>query len=151
MAILPRAVKRGLLLLALLAPCALFAGCGEEKRLFTDPGEPPSELATFARVQREVFTPTCALSGCHLGPTSAAQEGLVLTEGSSYDNIVMVRANQNPSLFRIAPSDAANSYLVRKIVPGSVIVGDRMPQTGSLSEAQRQLVIDWVLRGAPRD
>lgn len=151
MAILPRAVKRGFLLVSLLLSCALFAGCGEEKRLFTEPVEPPSELATFTRVQREVFTPTCALSGCHLGPASAAQEGLVLAEGVSYDNIVMVRANQNTSLFRVAPSDAANSYLVRKIVPGSVIVGDRMPQTGSLTEAQRQLVIDWVLRGAPRD
>jgi hypothetical protein len=144
-------VKRELLLLPLLASCALFAGCGEEKRLFTDPVEPPSELATFTRVQQQVFTPTCALAGCHLGPASAAQEGLVLSEGASYDNVVMVRSNQNPSLFRVAPSDPASSYLVRKIVPGSVIVGDRMPQTGSMTEAQRQLVIDWVLRGAPRD
>ena len=151
MAILPRAVKRGLLLLALLAPCALFAGCGEEKRLFTDPVEPPSELATFARVQREVFTPKCALSGCHLGPASAAQEGLVLTEGVSYDAIVMVRSNQNPSFFRVAPFDPVNSYLVRKITPGSFIVGERMPQTGELTDAERRLVTDWVARGAPRD
>lgn len=145
-------MKRGFLLVAFLAPCALlFAGCGEEKRLFTDPGEPPSELATFTRVQREVFTPKCALSGCHIGPASAAQEGLVLTEGVSFDAIVLVRSNQNPPLFRVAPSDPANSYLVRKIVPGSFIVGDRMPQTGELTEAERQLVIDWVARGAPRD
>jgi hypothetical protein len=30
-------------------------------------------------------------------------------------------------------------------------VGDRMPQTGSITEAQRQLVTDWILRGAPRN
>lgn len=144
-------MKRGLLLLALLAACALFAACGDEKSFFTDPVEPPSELATFTRVQREVFTPKCALSGCHLGPASAAQEGLVLTEGVSYDSIVMVRANQNPSLFRVAPLDPANSYLVRKITPGSFIVGDRMPQTGDLTDAERRLVTDWVARGAPRD
>ena len=144
-------MKRGFLLLALPGVCALFAGCGEEKSFFTDPVEPPSELATFTRVQREVFTPKCALSGCHLGPASAAQEGLVLTEGVSYDNIVMVRANQNPSLFRVAPLDPANSYLVRKITPGSIIVGDKMPQTGELTDAERRLVTDWVARGAPRD
>ena len=151
MAILPRAVKRGMLLLTLVSSCALFAGCGEEKRLFTEPDFPPSELATFTRVQREVFTPKCALSGCHLGPASAAQEGLVLTESVSYDSIVMVRSNQNTSLFRVAPFDAANSYLVRKITPGSVIVNDRMPQTGELTDAERRLVTDWVARGAPRD
>ena len=151
MAILPRAVKRGFLLVPLLLSCALFAGCGEEKPLFTDPIDPPSELATFTRVQREVFTPKCALSGCHLGPASAAQEGLVLSEGASYDNIVMVRANQNTSLFRVAPLDPANSYLVRKITPGSIIVNDRMPQTGELTDAERRLVTDWVARGAPRD
>jgi hypothetical protein len=150
-AILPRAVKRASLRLALLASCGLFAGCGEEKRLFTEPDAPPSELATFTRVQREVFTPKCALSGCHLGPASAAQEGLVLTESAAYDGIVMVRANQNTSLFRVAPFDPANSYLVRKITPGSFIVNDRMPQTGELTDAERRLVTDWVARGAPRD
>lgn len=151
MAILPRAVKRAILLVTILASGALFTGCGEEKRLFTEPESPPSELATFTRVQREVFTPKCALSGCHLGPAALAQEGLVLSEGVAYDNIVMVRANQNTSLFRVAPLDAANSYLVRKITPGSFIVGDRMPQTGELTGAERQLVTDWVARGAPRD
>jgi hypothetical protein len=150
-AILPRAVKRGFLLVPLLLSCALFTGCGEEKRLFTDPIDPPSELATFTRVQREVFTPKCALSGCHLGPASAAQEGLVLSEGVAYDNVVMVRANQNTSLFRVAPLDPPNSYLIRKITPGSIIVGDRMPQTGELTDAERRLVTDWVARGAPRD
>lgn len=151
MAILPRAVKRGILFLALVCACAVFTGCGDEKPLFTEPDAPPSELATFTRVQREVFTPKCALSGCHLGPASLAQEGLVLTEGVSYDNIVRVRANQNTSLFRVAPSDPANSYLVRKITPGAFFVGDRMPQTGDLTEAERRLVTDWVARGAPRD
>ena len=138
----------------LSAACLVSVGCGDEKALPTDPGGPgpgPSPFATFTRVQNEVFTPKCALSGCHLGPASAAQEGLVLSEGASYDNIVMVRANQNTSLFRVAPLDPANSYLVRKITPGSIIVNDRMPQTGELTDAERRLVTDWVARGAPRD
>jgi hypothetical protein len=136
---------------ALAVGCIAAAGCGDEKRLPTAPDGPPSELATFTRVQGEVFTPNCALSGCHLGPASLAQEGLVLTSDVAYDNIVGVRANQNPSIFRVTPGDAANSYLWRKITPGQPIVGDRMPQTGSITEAERQLVTDWIARGAPRD
>jgi hypothetical protein len=130
------------------------AGCGDEKRLPVEPGGPgpgPSPLATYTRVQDEVFTPRCALSGCHLGPASLAQEGMVLSSGVAYDNVVMVRANQNPSIFRVTPGDPSNSYLWRKITAGQPIVGDRMPQTGSITEEQRQLVTDWILRGAPRD
>ena len=137
----------------LLAACLAPSGCGDEKPFVTEPGGggEPSPLATFTRVQDEVFTPKCALSGCHLGPASLAQEGLVLTPGVAYDSIVMVRANQNSTMFRVTPGDAMNSYLWRKITPGQSIVGERMPQTGSISEAERQLVTDWILRGAPRD
>lgn len=136
----------------MLALLVLAAACGDEKSLPTEvPPTGPDPNATFTRVQQEVFTPKCALSGCHLGPANLAQEGLVLSAGSAYDNIVMVRANQNPSLFRVAPADATNSYLWRKINPGQPITGDRMPQTGSITEAERQLVTDWILRGAPRD
>lgn len=149
-AILPRAVKRRAPLLALLASCGLFAGCGDEKPMPTEVGD-PSDNATFTRVQQQVFTPKCALSGCHLGPANLAQEGLVLSAGFAYANIVGVRANQNPSLFRISPGDHNNSYLVRKISPNLPIVGDRMPQEGSITIEQRQLVVDWVLRGAPND
>jgi hypothetical protein len=149
-AILRRVVRLPPFFFVLIAGCAAVVGCGDEKRLLTEPEGPPAETATFARVQAEVFTPTCALSGCHLGPAALAQEGLVLS-GDAYPNIVSVRANQNPSIFRVTPGDAANSYLWRKVTAGQPIVGDRMPQTGSLTEAQRQLLTDWIARGAPRD
>jgi hypothetical protein len=138
----------------LIAICLVPVGCGDEKALPTEVSPPPGgpdSTATFTRVQNEVFTQKCALSGCHLGPASAAQEGLVLSGSSAYDNIVNVRANQNFSIFRVTPGDPQSSYLWRKITPGQPITGDRMPQTGSISEAERRLVTDWILRGAPRD
>jgi len=150
-AILRRVVKGIFFSTLLIAGCLAVTGCGDEKRLPTEPTTEPPADATFTRVQAEVFTPKCALSGCHMGPASAAQEGMVLAAGSAYDNIVMVRSNQNPSLFRIAPGDPANSYLVRKITPFTDIIGDHMPQTGSITDAQRRLVTQWVVRGAPRD
>jgi hypothetical protein len=143
-------VRGAFLFVTLIVGCVLAAGCGDEKRLLTAPGGPVSDTATFTRVQAEVFTPTCGIAGCHLGPASLAQEGLVLS-GDAYPSIVSVRANQNASTFRVTPGDPANSYLWRKITPGQPIVGDRMPQTGSITDAQRQLVTDWILRGAPRD
>jgi len=150
--ILRRVVRRVFFLALLALACIAAAGCGDEKRLPVEPeGPDPSEQATFTRVQQEVFTPRCALSGCHLGPASLAQEGLVFSAGVAYENIVSVRANQNPSIFRVTPGDPANSYLWRKITPGQGIVGDRMPQTGSITETERQLVTDWIRRGAPRD
>jgi hypothetical protein len=152
-AILRRVLKRACFLLAAILVSVGSLACGDEKRLPVEPGPGPgpSEQATFTRVQDEVFTPKCALSGCHLGPASLAQEGLVLSANFAYDSIVMVRANQNSSIFRVTPGDAVNSYLWRKITPGQPIIGDRMPQTGSITEAERQLVTDWIQRGAPRD
>ena len=150
MAILPRVVRGAAFFVAVIVGCVAATGCGDEKRLPTAPGGPVSETATFTRVQAEVFTPTCALAGCHLGPASLAQEGMVLS-GDAYNSIVGVRSNQNPSIFRVTPGDPTNSYLWRKITPGQPIVGDRMPQTGSTTDAQRRLVSDWIARGAPRD
>lgn len=144
---------RSALFVVSLIAALLAAACGDEKRLPTQPdgGGPPPETATFTRVQNEVFTPTCALAGCHLGPKQAANEGLVLEAGAAYANIVGIPSNQNPSLMRIRPNDPDNSYLVRKITPFTDINGGRMPQSGSITDAQRQLVTDWVRRGAPND
>ena len=71
-------MRGALFFVALIVGCAAAGGCGDEKPLMTAPDGPVSENATFTRVQNEVFTPSCALSGCHLGPASQAQEGLVL-------------------------------------------------------------------------
>ena len=111
----------------------------------------PSPDATFTRVQAVVFTPQCAIAGCHGGPASAAQEGMPLGEGLSYEAIVGVPSKQMPSLLRVAPFDPASSYLVRKITPGSAIAGEPMPFGASITDEDRRLVRDWVVRGAPRD
>ena len=45
--------------------------CGTRKSPIEPDEDPPSPSATFSRVQSEVFTPSCALSGCHAGPSPA--------------------------------------------------------------------------------
>jgi hypothetical protein len=146
-------VRSFVALIAVVVASLLASACGDEKRLPTQPdgGGPPPETATFTRVQNEVFTPTCALAGCHLGPKQAANEGMVLEAGAAYANIVGIPSNQKAPMLRVKPNDPDNSYLVLKITPFTDINGARMPQSGFITDAQRKLVIDWVLRGAPND
>jgi hypothetical protein len=137
-------------IIGLLATALVTTACGTKKTLPFEPGGgPPSPDATFTRVQSEVFTVSCALSGCHAG--SAPTAGMNLSAGVSYGNIVGVVSTERGDLQRIAPGDPERSYLVKKIRGDADIVGSQMPLIGSITAAKRQLVIDWVRRGAPND
>ncbi|MFN2385380.1 MAG: hypothetical protein ABR576_03705 [Thermoanaerobaculia bacterium] len=80
----------------------LAAGCDEDDRMPTEVAPPGSSNATFGRVQQEVFTPQCAIPGCHGGAAADAQENMPLGQGLSYDAIVRVPSRQIPSLLRVA-------------------------------------------------
>lgn len=130
----------------------VFVSCGKLNEL-TDPGlgggDPVDPTATFTRVQTEIFSPTCAVIGCH--DNLGRQEGQILLSGQSYANIVNVTSNQMPNLVRVKPNDPANSYLYRKVT-GFGITGNRMPDSGPpLPDAQLKLIRDWIRRGAPND
>ncbi len=126
------------------------AACGDKKTLPFEPGGgPPDPNATFTRVQGEVFSVSCALSGCHSGASPTG--GMNLTAGVAYGNIVRVHSTERADLNRIEPGDPDRSYMVKKLRGDPDIVGSPMPLIGSISAAQRQLVIDWVRRGAPND
>ena len=124
------------------------AACGTRKTP-TEPVEPVDPTATFSRVQAEIFTPSCAFSGCHAGPTP--QQGMDLSAGKSYASIVGVRATESTRA-RIAPGDPVSSYLVSKTAGDATITGSRMPLGGPyLSATTQKLLVDWVQRGAPND
>jgi hypothetical protein len=140
-------MRSSLIFVALL----LLTACGELKTPTGagGPGDPIDPSATFTRVQNEVFTPTCAVIGCH--DPLGQQSQMVLSASRSYAQTVNVSSVEMPSVMRIRPNDPDNSYLYRKII-GVNITGDRMPQgQPPLSEAQIKLVRDWIRRGAPND
>lgn len=142
---------RSLKLIPATSAFVLLAACGELKDLPTEPGDsdPIDQSATFARVQTEVFTPTCAVLGCH--DAFGNQSQLNLTTGTSHSQIVGRPSVQSSNLNRVQPGQPDLSYLYRKIL-GTGITGDRMPQGGQpLSEAQKNLIRDWIRRGAPND
>lgn len=112
--------------------------------------EPEPAAPTLADVQAQIFTPSCALSGCHRGPN--APFGLDLSEGRAYGNAVGVRSAEVPELFRIAPGDPDASYLVMKVEGDPDIVGAQMPLRGPpLSASRIGLLRDWIADGAPED
>lgn len=133
--------------IALAALALGAAACGTAKSP-VEPVDGPDPAATFTRVQAEVFTPSCALAGCHAG--SEAQLGLDLSAGRSYAATVNVRSVETTRL-RIAPGDPDASYLVSKVRGDATITGSRMPPGGALTDAQVALLVDWVRRGAPND
>lgn len=105
-----------------------------------------SPALTFAEIQTQVFTPSCATSGCHTGANP--QFGLNLSAGLAYSNIVNVNSIGNPALKLIEPGNSADSYLIRKM-RGQNISGNRMPNgRPALSNSIINSIADWVDAGA---
>jgi len=104
--------------------------------------------AEFGSIQANVFTPTCATAGCHVG--AAAPQGLRLDAPSSYALLVSVPSNQVPSLLRVDPGNPDNSYLIQKM-EGTAAVGGRMPLNGPpyLDPASVDVIRLWISNGAP--
>jgi len=86
----------------------------------------------------------CAASSCHGGGTG----GLFMTSASNaYANLVGIESNATGEVFVIA-SDAANSYLVKKL-EGTASAGARMPLGGTpLDNIDLTNVKNWINQGA---
>lgn len=145
--------RTGRLWCALGATVLAMAGCGGGSGEGLDAngrplgeGDDPSGpmTASFRSIQSHVFTPVC--TACHAG--AAAPRGLRLDATNSYALLVGVASAEVPSLKRVAPGDAANSYLVQKL-EGHQAVGARMPLGGPYLDAQTiNLIRQWIDNGA---
>jgi hypothetical protein len=122
--------------------CVLVCGCGG-----SDGGSVLTGPITVATVQAQVFTPHCALSGCHTGPDP--RRGLDLSPGEAWDHLIDVPADEINQFMRVDPGNAADSYLYMKITGDPRILGDPMPfEQASLSEAKIGLIERWIEQGA---
>lgn len=133
-------------LLLPLALCSISCGADEPVGRIIGGGVQP----TLSSIQQNVFTPSCALSGCHAPP--APQLGQDLSPGSSYTSLVNVSSVERPELYRITPGDPNGSYLYMKITEASGILGSRMPQGAAPLPPDAILAIrTWIEDGAPND
>ena len=144
--IIRKEMKKTKHLLAILIIMVItFWGCSSD-----NPTEPPpnqgsqAPLSKLSEIQDNVFTQTCALSGCH-GPTNN-QANLLLTDGNSFTNLVNVQGQLFPQFKRVVPDSSSKSLLI-KILKGEVL--PRMPlNRDPLSTAVIDSIAKWIDNGA---
>ncbi|MBI1853363.1 MAG: hypothetical protein HYR85_23740 [Planctomycetes bacterium] len=136
----------GLVLLAAGCP----AGNGKYIATTGGGGTPQPLQPIFSSLQSNIFTPRCALSGCHGGGGTL---GLSLDPDVSYSNLVNKPSVERPDLKRVNPGSPDTSYMVKKIEGATDIVGARMPLNGPpfLTSAQIAAIRQWIQNGALDD
>lgn len=129
----------------LIGTGVFFASCGVESECPTC-GTDNSVKASFSDMQAKVFTPSCALSGCHVTNFYAPN----LNPASHEDLTTKELFN---GLKYIEPGDPDKSYLYQKIIgSGSHFTGEVMPKGApQLSQAVKDSIRAWILNGAPNN
>ena len=103
----------------------------------------------FSQIQANVFTPTCATTGCHFG--AGAPQGLRLDAASSFALLVGVASTEESAVLRVVPGDPDNSYLIQKL-EGTASSGAQMPLNApALAQATIDVIRQWISDGAIDD
>jgi hypothetical protein len=132
-----------------LAALVVFASCGGDGVIDPGTGPPNGNSPTLTSLESTIFTPKCALPGCHAAPFP--EQGMDLSRGNVYVYTVGVDSVELSPYKRIAPANSADSYLYMKIAGDPRIIGDRMPLGGMLTAAEIDAVRTWIDAGAKND
>lgn len=137
--------------LTVLALVIVALGCGGSYGGSTSSGNTTTTVeATLSSIQTNIFTPTCATSGCH--SASSATNGLSLAAGDSFTNLVGIPSQEVATVNRVTAGNPSQSYLVNKLEGTQTSVGGsgaQMPRNGSpLGSAEIQAIKDWITNGA---
>ena len=68
---------------------------------------PPGPAPTLTALQATIFTPRCAVPGCHASPSP--QQGMDLSDGQTFLNTINVDVLELPGYLRIVPGEARAS------------------------------------------
>jgi hypothetical protein len=135
---------------ATLVAALFVVACAGDGTGVGGPGDTEPTAPTLSGDVQPILTGNCAFSGCHAGSSPA--QGMNLSEGQTFSSTVGVASNELPTMNRIEPGDADQSYLVNKIqgtqdaVGGS---GGQMPLGGTpLTTEQVTTIRAWVEAGA---
>lgn len=136
--------------LRLVVTALVLASCdGGDGTGFPTALPPASFGANFSEIQANVFTPTCAVPGCHLA--AGAPQGLRLDEANSFALLVGVPSGEVPAVLRVAAGDPNNSYLVQKL-EGTAAAGQQMPLNRTpLDQVTIDAIRQWITDGAIDD
>lgn len=112
--------------------------------LLNTTGEVRGQLLGFNDNIQPVFTANCAVSTCHVTPSSSGAP-MSLVAGASYGNLV----NQPASVgTRVIPANSADSVLFKRIT--GTTAGPRMPPAPAtlLPASAQNLIKVWIDMGA---
>lgn len=92
-----------------------------------------------------ILADSCGIGGCHDDITTA--QGLDLVTPPVEDSVVDQPATAAGCESRtlVVAGDPNNSYLLDKIEAAFGICGDPMPQLGSLSENEMEILRQWII------
>ena len=144
------------ILMVLLIASFSMESCTKKSEEAIDGG--PIAKDTWAIIQDDILTLSCATSGCHRSTSDAtyAQHNLLLNSTNAYENLVNVvsknEAAKTAGLLRVKPGDSMMSLLFQKIdcqTPSKY--GATMPLGGTnLTSGQIEFIKQWILKGAPK-
>ncbi len=125
----------GLCLAVVLTGCAASLSNPED---FIDGGTAPKSAEM-------ILADSCGIGGCHDDITTA--QGLDLVTPPVEDSVVDQPATAAGCESRtlVVAGDPNNSYLLDKIEAAFGICGDPMPQLGSLSENEMEILRQWII------
>lgn len=103
---------------------------------------------TLTQIQNDVFTPTCAVAGCHDGGGATLPRSMDLRAGQSHASLVNVLSEQ-VAFDRVEPGDPDASYLIDKLEGNQAAGTSRMPLGGAaLDQATIDMIRQWITDGA---
>jgi hypothetical protein len=144
------------ILMVLLIASFSMESCTKKSDEAIDGG--PIAKDTWAIIQDDILTLSCATSGCHGSTSDAtyAQHNLLLNSSKAYENLVNVvsknEAAKTAGLLRVKPGDSMMSLLFQKIdCQTPVKYGATMPLGGTnLTSGQIEFIKQWIIKGAPK-
>ena len=110
------------------------------------PEFPPTDI-TLGQITTEIFAVSCAFTGCHAGGSPSGN--LSLEADFVAGELIGVASNQVPDLKRVDPGNPDGSYLLMKVRGTEGIANSQMPLGGTLTDAQSEMIREWIAGGAP--
>ncbi len=101
------------------------------------PAEPAAASVSFSEQVAPLFQAKCQV--CHNQGTSLGD-----WDSTSYEAVITTGGSGSV----VIPGDTANSILAQRV---SGMQGAVMPPTGKMSDAEIQIILDWIAAGAPEN
>lgn len=120
--------------------------------LAAGPFPDPNDDTTLSSIQRDIFTPSCAVSSCHSNNTRRAN--LDLSPGYAYASLVNVAPSTvgASANMRVVPGHPEESFLMTKLTRPGPNDGVIMPfGTPGLDQDTVARIREWISKGAPLD